>query len=233
MNGIYLSQLPHKIRSLVDEIEQYVGYEISVKIDESREDILACEVDEQGIVILIPNEGYFPDGAVLHELLHIRRFCLDKVPRIVLCENFKHWTPTLETSITKLDNNLEHFVIIPQELNLIPKRINHWKSRMNKNLENCRSSNDIKDDQERRALIYWILTKHVLLENELTQKASMLIESLGIEDRASKFLDEIIPYIDVKDKLVKVCLEHLRLPDDLVCLEYIDCKNKRRLEKPL
>ncbi len=231
MKSAYLSKLQHDTRLLVHKIEQYIADEINIKIDQSRKDILACEVDKYGATILIPDADFFPDASALHELLHIRRFCLDKEPRLVVCDN--HWTPVIETAITKLDNNLEHFVIIPQELKLRPERIYYWQSCMNKELENFYSSNDIKDDQERRALTYWAFIKHVLPENELIQKASMLIENLGITDRASQFFDAIIPYIDVKDKLVKVCFKHLDLPDDIGCLEYIDCKNKLCYEKPL
>jgi len=231
MKSAYLSKLQHDIRSLVYKIEQYIDDEINIKIDKSRKDILACEVDKYGATILIPEADFFPDGSVLHELLHIHRLCLEKVPRLVVCD--KYWTPELEKGITKLDNNLEHFIIVPKEFGLRPEQKECWRSYINKELENFHFLNHIKNDQERRALIYWAFINHALPEAALISKAGVLIESLGIMDRASQFLDATISCIDEKDKLVKVCFEHLNLPVDIGCLEYIDCKNKLCYETPL
>lgn len=233
MNKKYFNQLNHDTRLLVQEIEHDIRAEINVNIDASRTDVLACEVGKQGATILVHREDYFPDDSVLHELLHIRRVCLNKVPRIVVCESYENWNPKLETALTKLDNNLEHFVIVPEEIKCRPNRKEYWELRIYNALEKFDSLSLIRDDQERKALIYKALIHNIVPERELIKKIDVVLSGLGIRKRASLFLDSISPYIDIKDKLVKVCFEHLQIPEDAGCLKYIDCKNNSCYEESL
>lgn len=228
-----MCKLKDDFSSLVHDIEHNIGCEINIKVDTSRKDILACDVDEQGATILIPKIDYFPDASVLHELLHIRRICLEKIPRLVVCENYDYWSPKLANGILELDNNLEHCIIIPEELKLRPERIDYWESFLDRKLDDFHSLNCIQDDKERIALMYLVLAQHIFSENKLAQKIDIIISSLDIVNRAKHFLDAITPYIYIKEKLVKICFEYLKLPYESGCLKYIDCKNKSYFVKKL
>jgi hypothetical protein len=233
MDKKYLSKLPDDLTEMVQKIELFIGDEIQIKIDDSRKDILACEVNKTDITILIPKEDYFPEAAVLHEILHIHRFSIQKVPQIKVCDNSDIWTPELETGLTKLDNMLEHLVILQEEFSLRPERINYWKSRTHKALDNFDFVNHIKDDQERIVLEYWVFIQQIFSDNTLVNKAKSLIDILDINDRAEKFFHEIKSCINTKEKLVNTCFSHLRLPIEIGCLEYMDIKNKESYERPL
>ena len=233
MDETYLNKLPDDLAAMVHEIELFIGDEIQIKIDDSRKDILACEVNETGVSILLPEAGYFPDASVMHELFHIRRFCIQKVPQIKVCDSSDIWTPQLETGLTKLDNTLEHLVILPEEFSLRPERINYWKSRTQNALDSFDFINIIRDDQERIALEYWVFIRQIIPDNKLVNKAKSLIDKLDIADRAHEFFHAVNSSMNSKEQLVKICFKHLRLPLAIGCLEYIDCKNKKCYEKPL
>jgi hypothetical protein len=105
----YLNCLEPDTRNLVAEIEQSGGVEIEVTVDPSRAIgrsdraiPLACQVENCNARILIPRADYFPDASVVHELLHIQRFLSLGVPRIIVAETFKGWTPELDDAMTNL-----------------------------------------------------------------------------------------------------------------------------------
>ena len=123
MNSAYLDRLTPAVQAFVLEIERAANIEIDVKVDSSSDGrgpdgagILACDIDKRGVTLLAPNDAYFPDGGVFHELLHVRRIFVERVPKLAANLDFAHWTPQLENGLTTLDNDLEHWVIVPEEI---------------------------------------------------------------------------------------------------------------------
>lgn len=114
----YYGRLPADIRLLVDRVEDAAGIDIAVAVDPEREDSMGVYIEETGATISIPNIEYFPDGAVLHEVLHIRRLLCEGIPRIVDNIRYASWKPETHAALRDLDNNLEHLVIVPEELRL-------------------------------------------------------------------------------------------------------------------
>ncbi|MEA3360542.1 MAG: hypothetical protein U9R17_14205 [Thermodesulfobacteriota bacterium] len=167
MKQEYINRLPQEIHLLVQKIECHIDSEINVKVDESRPHRLACEVDKHGATILTPNDGYFPEASVLHELLHIRRFCVNNVPRIFVCDSYQNWNPELESGLTYLDTNLEHFVIVPEEIEYRPDRKEYWDSRICNKIEKFDLLNRDNQNQGFDALIYWAFIHHVFQEDDL------------------------------------------------------------------
>jgi len=129
MEQAYLDQLPEDLQLLVEKIEHTFGAPIAVAVDaekaaESAEQVdhLECNVDVHGAELLIPAPEHFPESSVLHELLHAQRFLLEGVPQIVACDDYLGWSPAFQTALTRLDNALEHLVIVPDELLQRPER---------------------------------------------------------------------------------------------------------------
>ncbi len=240
MENAYLNRLPNDVRTLVERTEQASGVEITVRVDPSRargrpnqSDSIACEVNTHGAQLLIPAPDHFPDGSVLHELLHIRRFLVNGVPRIVVCDDYKHWAPELETTLTELDNSLEHLVIVPEELEHRPDRKAYWGKVMIRVLDDLQSANLSNEDRERHALINWVFIRQVLPDHELLDRASVLIERLGVSDQAERLLDAVVHSFQSKERTVQVYFEHLRLSVEAGCLEYIDSHNGTSRQIPL
>jgi hypothetical protein len=137
----YLNRLGDLVRSLVREMEAQIGFEITVKVDaaEDRQPPsehrgMRCEMDEYKAEISTANTDYFPDASVFHELQHIRRFLVDGIPKLIVCEDYQLWSPQLDEAILHLDNNLEHLVIIPIELREFPERRAYWEGSLKRKL---------------------------------------------------------------------------------------------------
>jgi hypothetical protein len=235
MEKAYLDRLPADVRFLVERIEHASGVKIEVIIDPSRarglpdrEDSLACEVDKHRARLLIPAPEYFSDASLLHELLHIRRFLVDGVPRIVVCYGYDNWTPELKKGLTRLDNSLEHLIIVPEELKIRPKRKTYWEKVIHRALDQIHFTRFDGDE-----LINWVFIQLVLPDQNLILKADAIITHHRVNDHASQFFAALVPSLHSKESTVQVCLEHLCIPERAVCLEYFDSRNGTRRTIPL
>jgi hypothetical protein len=236
MESLYLEQLGPDVRRFAGRIEQEADIEIGIRVEPARIDrcnSLACEVDEEGAVILVPTPGHFPDGAALHELLHIERFLVQGVPRIEACESFPDWSPGLETALRSLDNRIEHLVIVPHELRSRPDRRDHWERVMRNALDDLPGAGIADYDRRRLAMMDWAFAVHVLPPSDLRDRYSEYLDALGVSIEARIFLGAIVPALDSKEDLVRLCFEHLELPRGCAVLSYIDIETRRTEEVPI
>lgn len=233
MENAYFEMLDETSRTLVLEIESHLNGAIEIEVDTSRTDTLACTVKKNGPIILTPNANHFPSASVFHELLHIRRFCVNSEPKIVVCDSFVEWTDKLEDCLKELDNNIEHFIIVPEECEKYKDRINYWVTMVVTAIKIISNSKMEADEKERQALLYWAFSKHVLNGSEAENISNSLIEELSLKEKATSFLSEINTFINEKDKLVRVFFNHLNLKLDIGCLNYIDCINNKTREEAL
>jgi len=240
MHAEYLARLPPDIRALVGEIERESGTEIAVTPDSTRTDKLGCNIECNGSEILIPQNDYFPPAAVLHELLHIKRMYLDRVPRIVFCEDCNEYLDDpaqevqLRSGLVKLDNNLEHLVIVPKEIELMPDRSLYWEQRMRRTLTKLTADNLSKDNQCGSVVEHWPFVHHVLPDSNLKVQIRELAEKLQVVDKATAFGEAIIKALDSKEAVVRVWMEHFTAYEKIVCLKYFDIQNRtsHRLHVP-
>lgn len=233
MKQEYTDRLPQEIRTIAQTIERRIDSGIDVRVDSSRTNVLACEINERGATILIPHHDYFPAASVLHELLHIHRVCVDGVPRVVVCDAYQYWTPALESGLTALDNNLEHFRIVPVEIRYRPERRDYWRSRFRRKLGKPDQSDLKSHVQAFDIIVYWSFLHSVLKDDDLIEQADEVISSLNVRGPAQELRIEMVPHLDCKEKLVKICTKHADIPDEAVCLKYIDCKHGRSHEVSL
>lgn len=240
MQAEFLDRLSLEVRALVEAVERASGVEVVVSIDASRagrgpegKGILACHIEPQAVSLLTPTTDYFPDGAVVHELLHVRRLLVERVPRISENVDFEAWHPGLGTSLTDLDNALEHLVIVPEELSLRPERADHWGGVM-ATVWGGRLD-DLKDaeDQRRWALLHWVFMRHVVPTSAAMATAVSALEHLGLIPEANEFQTILVPELGNKERAVRVCFDHLCLPLGAATLEYLDCRTGKTKETPL
>jgi hypothetical protein len=232
MQRDFLDRLSENVRTVVQQTEDAAGINITVVVDPERgagspyePGLMACEVDEHGAEIFIVDAGYFPDASVFHEVQHIRRILLEGAPRLTLCQEFNYWSPELDTAMAQLDNNLEHLVIVPRELQIYPQRREYWEGRVRRMLDRL-SGNELLDiDRRRFALLAWILVNDMTPNEVLKEDARRILRELGIEDRANQFRETILAAGNSKEKVVLVTLEFLELPRKAGCLEYFETAN--------
>lgn len=208
----YFSRLDKTCRTLVKTIEKAINSEIKIEVGQSDTKVLSCVLKKNTPIIYQPKSNCFPDASIYHELLHIHRWCVDKIPRISVCESYESVNDQLHNQLKKLDVNLEHLIIVPKELVIYPNRKSYWENRINNLFEAPELTNgDI--------LIIWAFSKHILPCSDVFEKWNAEIRKRGIDDPLG-FLSEIKKSINQKQKLVKVVISRLSIPKSSVCLEY-------------
>jgi hypothetical protein len=124
MKTHYIDRCDEDVRALFEYVEQRAGVLIEFVSDDklnysgpTGKGMLKARVDPLPVRIYFPTNGYFSNGAVWHELPHIRRALVDSVPFI-----------TSEIGYAEeLDNAIEHLFIVPEEISRYPERIFHWE----------------------------------------------------------------------------------------------------------
>lgn len=220
MKDFYYNQLSLEVRDLVNEIEDFCKVEINIEIDENRTNALATEVTEMYANILIPKEDFFPEPSVFHELLHIKRFYVDKVPKIILCIDPGGYALEDEVNFITLDNSIEHLSIVPEELHKYPERAEYWEEIAERQIEVTLDKKRLGD-----ACINWIFICHVLNNAVLKDKAKIALERLKIIKDANKFYEDVVANLGSKEKLTISHLNHFGLTLNGICFEYIDIIN--------
>jgi hypothetical protein len=225
----YLDRLAPDVRNLVEEVQRAIGMEIVVTVDQGRAqnradrpDTMACEVELNRATILIPTVEYFPDGAVLHELLHIRRHLVDGVPMLVDCVDYLTCDPEIGTKLAKHDNDLEHLVIVPMELDQRPERREHWERAMRRNWDELASGAHQDTHRRERALRYWAFMQFVLPDSPTRPVAQDVLNRLGLTDEAVNLCNALALVLADKEQAVRVWFEHLGVPLDIASLDYIN-----------
>jgi hypothetical protein len=240
MQAEFLDRLSPEVRALVEALERASGVEVTVSIDAGRaghgpegKGILACNIEPQAVSLLTPTTDYFPDGAVVHELLHVRRLLVERVPRISDNVEFGAWHPGLGGYLTDLDNALEHLVIVPEELSLRPERVDHWGGVMATVWSGRLAQVKDAEDQRRWALLHWAFMRHVVPTSAAMAAAVSTLQRLGLTAEADEFYTRLVPKLGAKERAVRVCFDHLRLPLGAATLEYLDCRTGKTMETPL
>ena len=207
MQPEYLAQLSEPVQRLIFEVERQGRIVIQVEPDASLNDLgplgnglLGVEINSRRTRIYAPTNGYFPDGAVCHEVLHVRRFHVDGIPKIVLARAVA-FDPGLEAMFTEIDNAIEHLVIVPEELQLHPERRQHWELVA----EGVWADADTVSLAERRfaACMHWTFMRHVLPMSPHTDVARTFISKHGLMEDAQRFADRIIESLIDKKALVQ------------------------------
>jgi len=232
MQPEFRNRLSADVRTLVQQTEDSAGIEITVVVDPERAsgspdepDPMACEVDEHGAQLLLGDAAYFPDPSVFHELQHIRRVLLEGVPRVVVCEDFEPWSPQLDTAVAQLDNNIEHLIIVPRELEAYPVRRGYWEARVRRMLDRLAGNELPGIDRERFAMLAWVLVHHMTPRQELQDAARCILRELRIEERAGQSRDAVMAALESKEQLVRITFEYFALPATAGCLKYLDAGN--------
>lgn len=116
MQAEFLHRLSKPVQDFIVDVEKHTGININVisQIKQNEggttgQGKLAVNIDTHRIQLFVPTNGYFPDGAVRHEILHVKRFHLDRVPKLALADTEK-WDVYFSDALCSLDNAIEHLV---------------------------------------------------------------------------------------------------------------------------
>lgn len=171
--------------------------------------------------------GYFPDGAVRHELLHVRRFYVERVPKLALAEAVV-WDKGLSDALGLLDNAIEHILIVPEELSFHPERRGHWEAVM---AGVCAGLADMPPEERALAVsMHWTFLSHVLPGSPALEVVRRFAQEHGLTEFMDRFCEEFIALARSKEELVRLIFARFpEIPRDRAALEYIDSLTGTRL----
>ena len=213
----HLNHLSPPLRERAINLEEVMGLEIQVRIDVTRAS-LACNVEVACVEILTPANDYFPEPSVFHELLHIERFKISGIPQIRSSDKYLG-PPQLDDGLKKLDNALEHLIIVPCELQTFPARYDYWVDKHSHHVGELRSSQ--RSDEE---IVVWgscaqAFARHVLNNQKLVNDIELALTQRSLHKRLHKLTNKILENINVKRNLVLYCIEEIGITREQVCFK--------------
>jgi hypothetical protein len=230
VNADYLSRLDPAVQAFVEETEAAAGVPIEVVPDArlnaggpNRHGTLKVEIEAQSVRLRAPTNGYFPDGGVRHETLHVHRLHVEGVPRLALADAVL-MAPEFEASLVRADNALEHLAIVPVELRCHPERREHWEQVMarfwNERMEHAASDLDRRID----ACLHWTFLRHVLPGSPVVAVAAAFMSRYqGLRAEADEFAVEAVAVLADKVVLTQLFFDRFpAVPRGQAALEYVN-----------
>lgn len=229
MQAEYLSQLSAPVRAFVEEVEAGAGLAIEVVPcadlntgGPAGAGKLSVDIEAQSVRLNAPTNGYFPDGAVRHEVLHMHRLHVEHVPRLAIAEE-ADWDPGFETSLTRVDNALEHLVIVPVELQHHSERRAHWEGAMARMWETEIPQAPNVLDRRIGACLHWTFLRHVLQTSPQLDLASAVLQKHGLREEADSFADQLVARLGDKTEVARFFFSWFPdVPRDRVALEFLN-----------
>lgn len=222
MDRTNFNKLNNLNQKLVNKIESQTRCEVEVVVV-SKQPHLSCTVELNKIQIQTPEDFIFSDESIWHELNHILRVCTMEVPTLEECPNTDGADFQIAMQLRSFDNDMEHLVIVPEEIKLFPHRAEEWEDKVRNALDknNGRVSGEM-------LLRHWLFVNHVLPKSDLVGVLKKLVDETKIQKRADEILEIIPPLIANKEELVRAYFEHASMPIKNLCFEYFDFKNKEK-----
>ena len=229
MQTEYLDRLQQAVQAFVQEVEYGAGVTIEVnRVAElntggpTGQGKLKIDIEAHCVRLMAPTNGYFPNGGVRHEMLHVKRLLVDGVPRLALSETVD-LDPQFENALTTVDNALEHLVIVPIELGYHPERRAHWEAAMQRTwcVDFQREHNQL--DRRVSACLHWTFLRHVLPDSPLVDSAIIAMEACDLRSEANDFCDQLIPLLNDKLSVVQLFFSWFSdIPKNKVAVEYLN-----------
>jgi hypothetical protein len=235
MQPEYFARLSESVQQFILEVEEGAGVEIKVILDPNQnkggttdQGKLAVVINAQSIQLFAPTNGYFPEGAVRHEVLHVQRFHVEGVPKLALADN-ERWDKGFSDALGDLDNAIEHVVIVPVELQFHPERRQHWEAVM-RNV--CLELPNVPESERCLAVcLHWTFLRHVLPDSPSVEIARNFAEEHALLEMANNFANQFMSVAASKEELVRlIFFTFPEIPKNRAALEYIDSITGTRQE---
>jgi hypothetical protein len=231
----FLQRLSAEAQRLVREIEEFASSEIELRAPPvppgQAVRAVALIASESGATLFYRSEEDFQTPAVLHELLHLRRYWMDCVPQLVPVADPQGERTKIANQI---ENTLEHLIITPQEARY------GFDPYTNLN-ETARQSwqgypwSDITESWARRkmCLLSWLTTRLLISDDGVKALAWECLQKEGLSEEAEIFASKIERWKGSKERCISTAVRFLRIPRAEAEMIYLDVKNKRLVRKPV
>lgn len=238
MESSFLEKLGADIQRLVEEIENFAAAEIKVSSTPKPSSksgqppkTLALISSEMGATILYRDTEDFRPQAVLHELLHLRRYWIDFVPQILPVDDPDGDKIRLANQI---ENTLEHLIIAPQEAAYGFDSYGPYMEATKKVWEDYPWP-AISEPWARRknCLLSWLTTSVLVDEPSIRGLAEQCLEKEALRGEAQSFSEKIGRVLSSKEHCISTTIRFLRIPRHEATMVYLDIKNRKTLQKPI
>lgn len=220
-------RLTSDVLSIWDEFETAWGKPIGVDLireaDRSPGAAAGLRLEpEPMIVVLDPDQT--GDPSILHELLHFRRYFLDRVPRVYLpVRDASEQTWQEAEQVSRLDNDIEHLLIVPEQVAHGYANLPFWLDGIRKNLTSAPRGRDAL----RWHGMYALLQAMTLRDQDLMSSARDWIEPYEFLEDAEAFCEEALSRLGDKTALIELVLTVAPVRDSLVRLKQYDRTSAR------
>lgn len=238
MEQTFLRRLNADIRRLVEEIEAFAGTEIEVRPAPAptrpgeREPKAAVLIaSEHRATLLCRTDQEPPPQAVLHELLHLQRYWVERVPQFVPAAD-----PDGEkTKIAhEVENALEHLIIIPREAGYGFNPYPAWNERARANW-GAYPWPAVTEAWARRkhGLLSYLTTSFLVTDAQLKRLADEALAAERLLLEAQKFSQRITRVLTSKERCLSTAVRFLRIPREDAAMAYLDIKQRKLSHQPL
>lgn len=238
MESSFLEKLGVDIQRLVQEIEKFAATEIQVRstpmptsASAQSPKAIALIASEHGATLLYRDADDFQPQAVLHELLHLRRYWIDFVPQIVPIDDPDGDKIKLANQI---ENTLEHLIIVPQEREYGFEPYAFYSETTRKNWQ-AYPWPAISEPWARRkhCLLTWLTTRLLVGDPAIERLARKCADEEGLLAEAEKFSEKIGRVLGSKEQCISTTIRFLQIPRHEAAMAYLDIKNKSLVNKPI
>ena len=227
--------LPANVLALMDEIEAFAGMHLSVEPPHRapkwrlNPDAEAIDIWHGGVTLFLKDTENIDPRGVLHELLHIHRYWIERTPMLVPIGNAKNQRQI--TSAT--ENTLEHLNIIPREVDYGFDPYPYWNELSRELWSNYPWKTQTAPFARRMMALFGKLDLNNVTSADIIDTAQQCLQQEGLADEADKFDERIKSLINSKPRAVSCVFRFLNIPREEAHMVTLDVLNKRSIPRAI
>lgn len=230
LNSFPLSNL---VKSLVVSIEAFAGINIKVKLNpypinnsDPNPNAPSAHFSFIEAVIYIRNWNNFEEQGILHLLLILKRYWIDKVPQIIPTDKtIERFRITSEIEVA-----LERLVVVPLEINYGFDPYSYWNITARKNWDKYPLI-DVDPWVRRKNFLLGSLTvANLVTDDGVRNLVRGYLLQEGLLSICNKLNEEIKFNLGSKERCLSIIIRYLNIEEKDVQLLYLDVKNRKQEE---
>jgi hypothetical protein len=210
MDAKYYNGFSPDTQALVNEIEDALPGPITIELQPGRRNV-GCDYVDSSWCILAPIRGNISEGSIIHELLHIRRFAVERVPRLETGLNYMQ----LSGSVRWMDNAIEHLFILQEEIERWPKRRGYWGNVFSREIQSTRESSKPLVDVLGHSILCYAQAQRASQHGSLLCGWRNCLKSIGKREFGEAQVGRVLA-AQSKEEIVEVMSSIYELPSDAI-----------------
>ena len=233
MKAEIVERLPDQVRALLTELEEFANLSIGIELNtepvsptDPNPTRSAVRISHNRATIYV-HSADVSSNSILHELLHVQRYWIEKVPLMrPLDESVEdNWKVT-----TLIEDSLEHLIIVPREADYAYEPFSYWNRTVEVNWQNYPWPGDTKLLRRYKCLLGWLSCCSLVTDEGVKSHVESCIRKDGMLSEAERFRKKIDRTINRKPSALSATLRFLKIPRTEVKLIRFDVQNRQLVE---